>query len=869
MKKIILNLSIVLTIILIAGVSTILYADFQSAYQQIASTIKVDPASIKTEDVQIVKFPFPHVKIKHIKQEGKIELSEAKIEFSLWSVLTLSPKISAIYVQEASLRLNSDDTNLIYHDQFIAELIQKDLLSIKTNIDKLTLIESDNDISMVMTNFLLKKSGNSYNFSAQTDKNQLLKGNFQKTQENIIFNLESVTDNYELSLQETYKDNKLVTGTASFKNLNLLTPILNLIPNFMTPLSHSDTLEAVNADFVFSSDDTNWHISSLKLSADWLQGSGDILISRGATKSEVNLVFDKIDLSHLSDNNEDQVAVSTNKFAALRYNSAISCLIKSLSFKSEQLHDINLKLDIADSKAKIVNLTGNFDDNHKFQITGDLASNSFRSAFDGDITISHPDITKFTNMFNDNKATQTKSLPFTLKSNIAITPVYFSFKNMNLNLDNMNINGDYAAKFIGQLPRINANLQIDSLDLEKKSSINLINDIQEWLENSLSGMKQDDYQNKFIPIRKISSIGSYDITIDNLTYQNRKYNNISFNLETEPSSVAINRLYFNDGKTWFDLNASLSTKSLNPVLIIKINDGVIESNILSSQGLLDFRAKILEHLELSKINCLFSGYLTAIKNGENGLDRIIFSFKNDKNLLTFADLNFDLFSGRLTMAGSVLLEPLTLNFSYALNAANLSKISDALPKNLLKLDGLVSTNGVFSTNGDSLEKLLYNLYNKSSLIAKGVVLNNFSIDQFIEKINNENYDVNNLSYDIDKMLLTDNTTITDLKSELLLSKGMLDMTSVAFQTKLTSQTGNLKFNIYDYSLGADLSVDFYILHKRKFKPVSYHPVNIQLNASGDIMNLSRKITTDKITEVINTRNADEALNEAISKTENK
>ena len=86
------------------------------------------------------------------------------------------------------------------------------------------------------------------------------------------------------------------------------------------------------------------------------------------------------------------------------------------------------------------------------------------------------------------------------------------------------------------------------------------------------------------------------------------------------------------------------------------------------------------------------------------------------------------------------------------------------------------------------------------------------------------------------------------------------MSSVTFQTKLTSQNGNLKFNIYDYSLGADFSVDFYILHKRKFKPASYQPLNIQLNLGGDIMNLSRKITTDKIMEVINTRNAEESVN---------
>ena len=107
------------------------------------------------------------------------------------------------------------------------------------------------------------------------------------------------------------------------------------------------------------------------------------------------------------------------------------------------------------------------------------------------------------------------------------------------------------------------------------------------------------------------------------------------------------------------------------------------------------------------------------------------------------------------------------------------------------------------------------------------------------------------------MLLTDNTTIIDLKSDVLLSKGVLDLAPMSFKTNLSSQTGNLKLNIYDYSLDGDLAVNFYILHKRKFKPVSYQPLVVDLKASGDIMNLSRKITADKIAEVINMRNVEE------------
>jgi len=359
MKKIILNSAIIFVVTLITCISIILYTDFKSAYDQIASTVKVDPSSIKTDDIEIVKFPFPYIKIKHIKQDGKIELSEAKIKFSVWSILTLNPKINSIYVKEVILRLDSDDTNLIYHDHFIAELIQKDLLSIKTNIDKLTLVESDNDISMIMTNFLLKKSGDNYNFSAQTEQNRILNGNFHKNEDNIIFNLESSSDNYELSLQETYKDNKLVEGKASFKNLNLLDPILNLIPNFIAHSQEFSTSERINADFAFTSDENNWHISALTLSSNWLQGSGEVLIARPSHQSKINLLFDKIDLSNLSDNNQDQLTYAPNRFVAMKYDSSIYCLIKNLSFKSEQIHNVELKADIVDSITKIESLTGN------------------------------------------------------------------------------------------------------------------------------------------------------------------------------------------------------------------------------------------------------------------------------------------------------------------------------------------------------------------------------------------------------------------------------------------------------------------------------------------------------------------------------
>jgi len=53
----------------------------------------------------------------------------------------------------------------------------------------------------------------------------------------------------------------------------------------------------------------------------------------------------------------------------------------------------------------------------------------------------------------------------------------------------------------------------------------------------------------------------------------------------------------------------------------------------------------------------------------------------------------------------------------------LRDLAGLLPTGILPAEGLFSINGMLTTNGDSLEKQLYNLYLKSSLIVKNTKLN--------------------------------------------------------------------------------------------------------------------------------------------------
>ena len=64
-----------------------------------------------------------------------------------------------------------------------------------------------------------------------------------------------------------------------------------------------------------------------------------------------------------------------------------------------------------------------------------------------------------------------------------------------------------------------------------------------------------------------------------------------------------------------------------------------------------------------------------------------------------------------------------------------------MPPGYWKVVGVINANGMWSTNGNSLEEQLYNLYTKSEILAKNITINNFSIDTIVQAVSNPNYDL--------------------------------------------------------------------------------------------------------------------------------
>jgi hypothetical protein len=218
--------------------------------------------------------------------------------------------------------------------------------------------------------------------------------------------------------------------------------------------------------------------------------------------------------------------------------------------------------------------------------------------------------------------------------------------------------------------------------------------------------------------------------------------------------------------------------------------------------------------------------------------------QTEKSLITIDNLEANVFAGKLTSSGSILLQPYTLNFVYALNSANIKEIANILPDGVYNGDGFVSIRGMLSTNGNDLNSLLYNLYTKSNFIAKDTVINNFSIDDIVQMASMADYDSNNFKSDIKKALLTGTTKVKEMKSDLELSKGVLTLPLITFTTQNTSAAASATMNIYDFKLDISSKFSFYLASQdagRNF--VDYKPTNLTVTTLGSFFAPNKEADT--------------------------
>lgn len=861
MKKLLLGLLIIFGLGSGLVFASISITDYEGVYKEFVKNTRADISAIKPSNFTVNKFPTPRMVIDQIDHEGKVSLKNIEINFSLLSLIKFSPEITSLKIEEAKIYLNHDDVNLLSHDEFISELISKDALSAEAKIGRLIFVESDKDIPLEIDDFIFSSNHNKTSFSGKVDGIGKLEGNFIKSGKDVKFNLFLVDDLYSLNLVEHYTNAVLQEGKAEITTTNLSNKMSTLIPDISDLANKINSSEEVKITFDIIPNQNLIDIKNIVISSDSIEGKGEMSLSKDSKRqSDINILFSKLDLVSLEKAKLDKRKEEKIRYGfGSRFDFNKNQLKANVFFKdikiseSKSFSNVNFRMTIKDGQLLIQDLMGVIDHEGEFKVSGTVTQNDFRNLFNGQIHITHKDLNDVAEAFFGKSIRTNTPISFVLSSDLKLSSVDISLQNLLVKTNNTEVMGNLSTKFIGQSMRTNANIKFSSINADEENFPG-VRQAFKYISGLSEGMKDEDYLNKFIPIRKIDFIGNFDITFDRLQVGGKRYDNVNFNLAASPGKISLEQLYIKDGDDWVDTSITLVANAIRPVLSVLIHNGSVGVDFLSPKGILKLRNKLLKEYDLSKIDIMMDFAMKKIYEGDFELGRVKFKAKNNRNLFDIEKFDADLFGGRMQSLGSVLLEPYTLNFVYSLNSARIPEIAKLMPVGFINSNGVLSASGMWSTNGNRLEEQLYNLYTKSEVITKDITLSNISIDDFIQLIGIPNYNIANFSTDLKNALLTGKTDIADLKTSLELSKGVFKMPDIAFKTKYSAGSASAIFDLYKFNIDAKSIFSFYLAQPKYGRSFTdYAPIKVTIDATGDLFSPKKDADTKELFELLKSR----------------
>jgi hypothetical protein len=861
MKKAILSLLLLIAIASLSFAATVFFIDYDKTYKHLLETVGIKNDSAGAFRYEIVKFPSPHLLIEKVTIDDKLDVKDIEIHFSILSLLRLDPKVVDLKAKEVILYLENDDVNFIRHDEFISELIQKEYLTAKINIGKLTFVESDKDIALEITNFVFNGKKDSEQFSGDVDAIGKISGVFKKSDkdQNItLLNLDIQGNGFKALLNENYESGVFKSGLAELYTSNVPNKIGKLFPDISALAKNLNSDEEVKITFEIDLIDEGLFFKNILINSLSLQGAGEVYLGKDQnSEHSVKFNFSKIDLNSWKKSESsvyNQVQIDYGNKTKLNLNNNLKA---DVTITRMQLDDTNYLADVdfscytEDGRLRVKNFAGKLNQNGSFKINGQVSQNSFRSLFEGEVSLIQEDLNDLAELIGGKETRTENKIPYTLTSDIKISSVDLSMQNTLLKTPSTEIQGNFSTKLIGNSPRTNANLRFSNANVTDKSFPGLFQ-IYDYITSLTDNMKDTNYFNKFITLRKIKSLSNYSITFDKMTVGNQTYEHVYFNLGLSPGRVRIDNLYLSNGKDFVDADIDLIASGVKPVILLKIKDGAFGVGFLNIESMLKMKDNILANYAPDKISLNLDASLSKIYQDDLELTNVTFLGSNNNTLLEIKKFETNLLKGRFISAGSILFDPFTVNLVYALNSASVESITNLFPEGLIKSGGFTSASGMISTSGNNINELLYNLYTKSSVITKDITIDNFSIDELIEKLTAKDYVMENFKDDVKTALLTGKTLITDLKlSDVELFKGLIKIPSIIFKTKYTAASAKAELNIYDFGLNLNSVFSFFMTKSTKSQNVGTAPVKIEINATSSVFSPKKEAITKDLEDFIN------------------
>ena len=818
---------------------------------------------------QEIKFlPFPHIKFTQIitpKNKPFIFIHNIKGYVSLFSLLTLSPKISKIEIDKIDIL----DDNL-HFDEYPNSTYLLKILKIHEKIF--------NDFTFYIASLgVYKKDLTASNFTKIRYINDLIiepkKITFNSDSKLINFSIEDdkkligliTSDGYELQNQSEYSQDVIVNSKFNLK----ITNWTKFFSEIFSPKESNQVLaqhDITKHEPILASWNKKFSQDNTEILENFIINSPIIKVSANGKINESQLSTYTINIESLNLNSLFQnLSLSDEQ----RWNLFSSCInkisfnnltldAKEIILANEKIINFKLITAVKTDKSYLIqqDMSGEFATGGNFIIQGLNATNIDSNRFNAKIALSYTDTKTLAEIVGFKQyAAFLPNSPLEFYSDISLKDYEINFNNLKLKINNKNnIFGSFVYRKAIPKSYIISDLNFSSLDLTsedyKKINTNLIQLISEFIPYKSSS----NYNDKVRALKNLSYILDNQWHFDELKLVNNKLSDFTLAWNIKDGALSLYNLncMLNDnnilGSMLFDAN------SMTPSFVGDLKIAKLEiSNPFDVEKIVGTINLLQNDVAIDKLNTHVTAKINELILNKEKFTDISFVANTQENTILLQQLSAKYLNSTLNINANINSDPMSLDlaFSYdGLTAKDLANYSYAL---INFSDGAFSVAGLIETKGTKLNELLYNTKMQLDFIGNDLVYQSSGVDDFITLISDNNYNISNFKSDMNTKLFYGTTKISTSKGKLLLDKGVFALGSSIFNTGKTTTTITGNFNMYDQSLNISALSKFYLFDNAKSTNATQDITTIKINLSNNLSNIIKNIDSSELYDKLTSR----------------
>ncbi len=574
-------------------------------------------------------------------------------------------------------------------------------------------------------------------------------------------------------------------------------------------------------------------------------------------KKYLTLTNMKVDSGSLSCVGQVDIAQASTQSSGLK----LSC--DKIRLVDDEMTNVEIAGDANKDTMNITTASGNLASGGSFQLAGNITKNAHRSMFSGKVALAHNDINAALIKVDMGYAATTTPAKTILNGDLVITPVEIIFSNIKGDMGTLKLDGNFELKLIGETPRLLFRLGVNGFDSSVDSPV--ITPLAQYAASMFQNLGDKTYLVKFTPIRDIQYIGNFDISFGPSIVSDQKVDAMKFSGRVGGGALNIDSFEYSAGDNHLLGSAALSTISLKPDFKLNVTGGSWHTDGLTMENFL-FLAS--QDTGVNKISMATDIKLDALSQNDYSFHDFKFKANNTNDIINIDILAGNLGLSHIQMNGNLTTGlPLNANLAYVYNGIDVSRVSSIFSSSV-GLTGIANSVGTISTNGDSAEALLYNLYMKSKFIATDLQVNGCNIDAFIKKLNDLQYNPKDMNKDFDLALSSSSMKLSNITGDYGIDSGILSFKNIALTTPLASSTFALDYNVYNQDLNLSSLWSFYFsLSDSNTRPNSFG-FTIKKDGQDFVKHLDNTSLL-KAFRVRNGRNSTDMMNDEIESSNTK